>query len=68
MELPDNKALMSDRERSTLDAIRKEILALKMLKHPNIVRLYDVKKMNNVIFMVMELCDEKVITIKILVT
>jgi len=33
-----------------------------MLKHPNIVRLYDVKKMNNVIFMVMELCDEKVIT------
>lgn len=31
-----------------------------MLKHPNIIRLYDVKKQNNVIFMIMELCNEKV--------
>lgn len=60
MELPENMALMSDREKQTLDAIRKEILALKMLKHPNIVRLHDVKRMNNVIFMVMELCNESV--------
>ena len=28
-----------------------------MLKHNNIVRLYDVKKLNNIIFMIMELCD-----------
>lgn len=61
MELPENLALMSDREKMTLDAVRKEICALKLLKHPNIVRLYDVKKMHNVIYMVMELCNEKVI-------
>jgi serine/threonine protein kinase len=61
MELPENLALMSDREKMTLDAVRKEICALKLLKHPNIVRLYDVKKLHNVIYMVMELCNEKVI-------
>lgn len=44
----------------TLDSVRKEICALKLLKHPNIVRLYDVKKLNNVIYMIMELCNEKV--------
>jgi len=45
MELPENMALMSDREKMTLDAVRKEICALKLLKHPNIVKLYDVKKL-----------------------
>ena len=45
MELPENMALMSDREKMTLDAVRQEICALKLLKHPNIVRLYDVKKL-----------------------
>ncbi|CAD8050160.1 unnamed protein product [Paramecium primaurelia] len=59
MELPENMALMSDREKMTLDAVRKEICALKLLKHPNIVKLYDVKKLQNVIYMVMELCNEK---------
>jgi len=41
----------------TLDSVRKEIVALKMLNHNNIVKLYDCKRLNNIIFMIMELCD-----------
>jgi serine/threonine-protein kinase ULK/ATG1 len=53
--------MISDRDKMTLDTIRKEIIALKMLRHPNIVRLFDVKKLNKVIFMIMELCNGGVI-------
>jgi len=57
LEVPENSGLISDKEKQTLDSIRKEIKTLKLLKHANIVRLYDVKKLNNVIFMIMELCN-----------
>ncbi|KAM3135463.1 hypothetical protein pb186bvf_012482 [Paramecium bursaria] len=59
MDLPDNYGILSEREKQTLDAARKEILALKMLNHPNIVKLYDVKKMNSTVFIVMELCNQR---------
>ena len=65
MDLPDNYGILSEREKQTLDAARKEILALKMLNHPNIVKLYDVKKMNSTVFIVMELCNQRVIYNKI---
>ena len=39
----------------TVDTIRKEIVALKMLRHNNIIRLYEVKKIQNIIFLIMEL-------------
>ena len=53
--------MLSDLERMTLDSIRKEIVALKMLRHNNVVRLYDAKKMKNTIFIIMELCNGGVI-------
>jgi serine/threonine-protein kinase ULK/ATG1 len=57
-ELPERQVgEFTDFEKQTVDSVRKEIVALKMLKHNNIVRLYDVKKLNNIIFMIMELCD-----------
>ena len=65
MDLPDNYGILSEREKQTLDAARKEILALKMLNHANIVKLYDVKKMNSTVFIVMELCNQRVLYNKI---
>jgi serine/threonine-protein kinase ULK/ATG1 len=42
-----------------LEAIIGDIVALKFLKHPHIVRLFDVKRRNNQIFMIMEYCNQK---------
>lgn len=59
-DLPDNLSAITEKEKQTLDSIRKEISTLKQLKHKNIVRLYDVKKMKDAIFMIMEYCNQKV--------
>lgn len=57
-ELPEQQSgLISERDKMTVDSVRKEIVALKMLRHNNIVRLYDVKRLNNIIYLIMELCN-----------
>jgi hypothetical protein len=33
LEVPENSGLISDKDKSTLDSIRKEIKTLKFLKH-----------------------------------
>lgn len=41
-----------------LDNIKQEIRTLRSLKYPNIVRLYDVKKFQNRIYIFMEFCNQ----------
>jgi serine/threonine protein kinase len=40
-----------------LEQLKGDIIALKVLKHPNIVRLYDVKRKKDNIYMIMEYCN-----------
>lgn len=49
-------------KRENLNSIRHDIVTLKLLDHPNIVRLLDVKKKDQDIFMIMEYCDDKDLT------
>ena len=63
-ELPEQQSgLISEMDKMTVDSVRKEIVALKMLRHNNIVRLYDVKRLNNIIYLIMELCNQGVIIV-----
>lgn len=64
-ELPEKQVEdFNEYEKQTVDSIRKEIVTLKMVTHNNIVRLYDVKKLGNIIFLIMELCEGGVILLK----
>ena len=61
-ELPEmDSGYISEKDRFTMESVRKEVIALKMLRNTNIVQLYDAKQLNNVIFVIMELCDGGVI-------
>ena len=42
-----------------LTTTRQEILILKKIRHPNIVRLLDIKKIGSYIFLIMEFCAQK---------
>jgi serine/threonine protein kinase len=65
-ELDERKgSAMSDRDIQTIESMRKEIVALKTLRNNNIVRLYDVKRNNNLIYLIMELCNQGVYIIYI---
>lgn len=41
-----------------LESVKIEIITLRSLKHPNIVRLHDVKRHKNKIFIFMEFCNQ----------
>ena len=42
-----------------LDQLKGDIIALKVLKHPNIVRLYDIKRKKDNIYMIIEYCNQR---------
>ena len=49
---------LSDEVSESIESLKQEIQTLRTLKHPNIVRLYDVKKLDNKIFIFMEYCNQ----------
>lgn len=48
----------SDKIAEELESIKQEIKILRCLKHPNIVRLHDVKRLDRKIFIFMEFCNQ----------
>eukprot|EP00727_Mastigamoeba_balamuthi_P012840 m51a1_g8179 putative calcium-dependent protein kinase cdpk2a (607) ;mRNA; r:120869-123926 len=44
-------------EEGTIDDLRKEIATMRLLQHPNIVKLYDVVSTQSTVFLIMELVD-----------
>lgn len=50
---------VTQESQQNIDAVLGDIVSLRLLKHPNIVRLLDVKRINSKIYMIMEYCNQK---------
>jgi len=54
-----NQSQMDEKMKEFLESTRQEISILRMLKHENIVQLFDVKQLKDEIFIFMEYCNQK---------